>query len=152
MSTDHHWGPRLQIFLREEDYLKYMISIKNFFSKNLPTTFLGYSTNWSEPDPNNNMNQFLELNKIGSINHRIEIFTVRNFLKQNLELESIKITESDWFIIPEQKLLEFTSGEVFFDNVGELSTARRILKYYPESIWKSKIIAQWNRISEENML
>ena len=23
MSTDHHWGPRLQLFLKEEDYDKY---------------------------------------------------------------------------------------------------------------------------------
>jgi hypothetical protein len=149
MSTDHHWGPRLQLFLKEEDYDKFNFSIRKYFSKNLPFTFLGYSTNWSEPNEKDGMNQFLELKKDGPINHRIEIYTVQRFLKLNLGLESLNLNESDWFTIPEQRLLEFTSGKVFYDNFGELTYARKILNYYPDSIWKLKIIVQWDRISQE---
>jgi len=149
MSTDHHWGPRLQLFLKEKDYDKYEKPIKQFFSKNLPLTFHGYSTNWSEPDPNDNMNQFLKPKEVGPVNPRIEINTVQGYLKQNLALESLKPNEIDWFTIPEQKLLEFTSGKVFYDSYGELTQARETLEYYPDSIWKLRIIAQWNRIAQE---
>ena len=149
MSTDHHWGPRLQLFLKESDYDKYKKSIKKFLSNNLPLTFHGYSTNWSEPDPNDSNNQFLKPKKSGPVNHRIEIFTVQCYLKQNLGLRSLNVNEIDWFTIPEEKLLEFTSGKVFFDNSGELTHAREILHYYPDSIWKLRIIAQWNRIAQE---
>ncbi|MFX1569563.1 MAG: DUF4037 domain-containing protein [Promethearchaeota archaeon] len=149
MSTDHHWGPRLQLFLKEKDYKEFNEIIKKYFSNNLPYIFLGYSTNWTKPDENDNMNQFLKLKKQGSINHRIEIYTVKRFLALFLGLESSSLTENDWFTIPEQRLLEFTSGKVFYDNFGELTHARQNLKYYPDSIWKLKIIVQWNRISQE---
>ena len=149
MSSDHHWGPRLQIFLKEEDYDRYQFPIKEYFSKNLPFTFLGYSTNWKEPDPNDSMNQFLELKEDGPINHRIEIYTVKQYLEHFLALESLKINEIDWLTIPEQRLLEFTSGKVFSDNIGALTNAREQLKYFPDSIWKLKIVAQWDRISQE---
>ncbi|MFX1571617.1 MAG: DUF4037 domain-containing protein [Promethearchaeota archaeon] len=149
MSTDHHWGPRLQLFLKEIDYTKYEKPIKEFLSKSLPLTFHGYSTNWSEPDPNNNMNQFLKPKKRSPVNHRIEVYTVQRYLKQYLALEFWKINEIDWFTIPEQLLLEFTSGKIFFDSCGELTHAREALKYYPDSIWKLRIITQWNRIAQE---
>ncbi len=149
ISSDHHWGPRLQIFLKEGDYDKYYSVIMDFFSKNLPYTFLGYSTNWSEPDPNDSMNQFLELKEDGPINHRIEIWTVQGFLKRSLGLDSLELTDMDWFTVPEQWLLEFTSGKVFYDNSGEITNARQYLKYFPGPIWKLKIIAQWDRISQE---
>jgi len=149
MSTDHHWGPRLQLFLKEDDYDKYNLIIKKYFSKILPFTFLGYSTNWSEPNEKDGMNQFLELKTNGPINHRIEIYTVERFLKLTLGLESLELNESDWFTIPEQRLLEFTSGKVFYDNFGELTHVRKHINYYPDSIWKLKIIVQWDRISQE---
>lgn len=149
MSTDHHWGPRLQLFLKEEDYKEYNLPIKKYFSNNLPFTFLGYSTNWTKPNENDNMNQFLKMKKQGSVNHRIEIYTVRRFLTLFLGLKSSNLTENDWFTIPEQRLLEFTSGKVFYDNFGELTQVRNNLDYYPDSIWKLKIIVQWDRISQE---
>jgi hypothetical protein len=149
ISTDHHWGPRLQIFLKEEDYDKYNIQIKDYFSKILPHSFLGYSTNWSESDPDDSMNQFLEPKENGPINHRIEIYTVKQYIKDLFGLDSLELNEIDWLTIPEQRLLEFTSGSVFYDNFGELTNAREYLNYYPDSIWKLKIIVQWNRISQE---
>jgi len=149
MSTDHHWGPRLQIFLKDEDFDKYNLPIKELFSVNLPLSFHGYSTNWSEPDTSDSMNQFLELKEDGLINHRIEIYTVKQYLELFLALESLELNEIDWLTIPEQLLLEFTSGKVFFDNFNELTNTRKCLNYYPNSIWKLKIIAQWDRISQE---
>lgn len=149
MSTDHHWGPRLQLFLKEEDFDKLELPLKEFFSNNLPLSFHGYSTNWTEPDPNDSMNQFLELKENEPVNHRIEIYTVKQYLEHFIGLGSLELNEIDWVTIPEQRLLEFTSGKVLFDNFGELTHAREYLNYFPDSIWKLKIIAQWDRISQE---
>src|SRR6476660_5776396 len=49
-STDHHWGPRLQLFLREEDLDAYRDSIDRTLRERLPYTFLGYPTNFGPPD------------------------------------------------------------------------------------------------------
>src|SRR5262245_3580293 len=52
MSSDHHWGPRVMLFLEEIDYNNYRDSINEELRNNLPTKFGGYSTNFSLPDPN----------------------------------------------------------------------------------------------------
>lgn len=152
MSTDHHWGPRLYLFLRDDDYQTFNFEIKQYLSYNLPTSFLGYSTNWSEPDPNDSMNQFLIRKDKHPINHRIKIFTVKSYLLELLNIRTLELNEIDWLTIPEQILLEFTSGEVFYDSYEELTNARKILKYYPESLWMFKILSQCDRISQEMVL
>lgn len=149
MSTDHHWGPRFQLFLKDDDFKKFSKDIKEFLSKTLPTSFLGYSTHWSEPDPNDSMNQFLEEKDIPPINHRIEIYSVKSYLRENLYISTLEFSDLEWFCIPEQILLEFTSGKVFYDSYGELAQAREALSYYPYSIWLFKILAQLDRISQE---
>lgn len=123
VSTDHHWGPRAQLFLHDDDLEKYSDQIKSSLSRNLPYTFNGYSTNWSEPDPNDSMNQFLENISSGPVNHRIDIVSVKSYLKQHLDIESVHLSDIEWLILPEQKLLEFTSGEIFHSKLGTLSSA-----------------------------
>ncbi len=149
ISTDHHWGPRFYLFLKDNDFQEYNIEIKEFLSHNLPNLFLGYSTNWSEPDPNDSMNQFLIEKENPPINHRIEIYTVKSYLREKLYISTLELSELDWFSIPEQILLEFTSGKIFYDSYGKLTHAREILSYYPHSIWLFKILAQLERISQE---
>src|SRR5689334_12495782 len=52
LSRDHHWGPRLLLFLREQDLPQLHERINETLAKNLPCEFLGYSTNFSKPEPN----------------------------------------------------------------------------------------------------
>jgi len=149
ISRDHHWGPRLLLFLNEEDYQRYTQKLDLVFQENLPVEFLGYSTNWSEPDPEDNMTQMLVPTSKGLINHRIEIHTVQSYLKKNLGIYSLNLTEKDWLMLPEQKLLEFTSGKVFYDGLGDLTEARKVLQYYPENVWKFKLMSLWKHIDQE---
>lgn len=149
ISRDHHWGPRLQLFLENSDYQKYSDKLDSIFRKQLPYVFLGYSTNWSEPDPNDNMTQMLKPISKGTINHRIEIYTVTSYLKKFLNITDLKLSERDWLLFPEQRLLEFTSGKVFHDEAGELTKAREVLHYYPTNVWKFKLMALWEKISQE---
>ena len=46
VSTDHHWGPRVMLFLSEEDLDGLGNEIDERLSKELPHTFLGYPTNF----------------------------------------------------------------------------------------------------------
>ena len=61
----------------------------------------------------------------------------------------MKLTDIDWLLIPEQKLLEFTSGRVFYNGLGELTKARNQLDYFPLDVWIFKLISEWDHIVEE---
>lgn len=149
VSSDHHWGPRIQIFLSDTDLITYKDELNLVFAENLPYSVRGYSTNWSEPDPTDGNNQFLKAINTGPVNHRIEITSVNNYLSDNLAISSLRLTDIDWLLVPEQKLLEFTSGKVFHSGLGELENARNHLSYYPENVWIFKLISEWDHIAEE---
>src|SRR5438132_1479394 len=59
MSSDHHWGPRLMLFLNEVDYGLYRDAIDEALRCNLPVKFRGYSTNFTPPDPKDKNTQLL---------------------------------------------------------------------------------------------
>jgi hypothetical protein len=74
---------------------------------------------------------------------------VNKYLYDNLAISSLKLTDFDWLLIPEQKLLEFTSGKVFYNGLGELTKARTQLAYFPRNVWIFKLISEWDHIAEE---
>src|SRR5260221_13761400 len=49
-STDHHWGPRLMLFLSDNDSPTYHKSIYDTLSHKLPNTFHAYSTHFGTRD------------------------------------------------------------------------------------------------------
>src|SRR5438094_10305466 len=49
-STDHHWGPRMQIFLSMEDYTAHAARMNQALSKHLTHRFLDYSYTFGTPD------------------------------------------------------------------------------------------------------
>src|SRR5262249_27789412 len=119
MSTDHHWGPRAMVFLRERDYERYARAITESLRQKLPVSFCGYSTNYSEPDPNDNNTQHLIEIENGPVNHRVEIHTMRGFFLDHLGFELDRALEPpDWFTFPEQKLRTIIAGAVFHDELG----------------------------------
>lgn len=152
MSSDHHWGPRVMLFLREDDFKGHRNAINAALGQQLPKEFLGYSTNFSEPDPNDNNVQRLEPIEIGPVNHRVEIFTIRGYLLSYLNFDiDREIEAADWLSFPEQKLLSITSGDVFEDRIG-LEAARERFSYYPHDVWLYLLASAWNRIGQEEHL
>jgi len=148
LSRDHHWGPRLLLFLGNQDYLRYKDKISQIFSANLPYEFLGYSTNYSEPDANR-VRHPVKITR-GPVNHMVQIFTLRSFFEARLGFDpSKKITVTDWLTVPQQRLLEVVSGAVYHDGLGKLREIREKLKFYPKDVWLYLLAAQWTRISEE---
>src|SRR5260221_241836 len=49
MSTDHCWGPRVQIFLHDDDLDKRRDDILTAFSRHLPKVYSGYPTAFDVP-------------------------------------------------------------------------------------------------------
>ena len=152
MSTDHHWGPRVMLFLRATDLQARGREISDLLSGNLPHTFNGYSTNWSEPDPNDNGTQSLLYVAEGPINHRVEMFTIEDFFNDYIGLsieEPLQV--KDWLTLPWQKLRSISAGQVFRDDLG-LTEIRDRFSWYPDDVWQYVLASIWSRIGKEEHL
>ena len=148
ISTDHHWGPRVLLFLSEKDSPKLKTQISEVLSAELPYEFMGYSTNFSEPEPNG-VRHPIRITS-GPVNHMVQIYTVRSLFKSRLGVDLNKrITIDDWLSFPQQRLLELTGGEVYHDGLGQLAKARKRLQYYPKDVWLYLMAAQWIRMAVE---
>jgi len=150
ISTDHEWGPRLLIFLGDEEYPALHQAVGELFRCELPPSFHGYSTSFSEPLGGGAGVRILEPGETGQINHHISVMTVADFLEGEFGVRSLDaITTRDWLTFPEQKLLEVTAGAVYHDGLGRLEPLRQRLSYYPHDVWVYRLAAQWQRISQE---
>ena len=152
MSADHHWGPRVMIFLRRAVLKARGQEIRDLLGKNLPHTFRGYSTNWTEPDPNDKGVQRLGNVAEGLVNHRIEMFTINGFFEQYMGLDVDKpLRAMDWLTLPWQKLRSISAGQVFRDDL-DLARIRDRLGWYPHDVWLYVLASCWSRIGEEEHL
>ena len=152
MSTDHHWGPRVMLFLEEGDYQQYHKAIHEALRNELPTRFHGYSTNFTVPNAADNNVQLLKEVDHGPINHRVEILTIRGFFRGDLNFDiEESIEPADWLTFPSQKLRSITAGAVFHDGIG-LQAARDRFRYYPHDVWLYLLACGWNRIGQEEHL
>lgn len=152
MSSDHDWGPRLLLFLTEEDYEKEKTALFDTLARNLPRRFRGYSTQFGPPDPNDNGTRLLEETTGGPISHQVETITLRGFVQGHLGFDIQNALEpADWLTFPEQKLRTLVAGAVYHDGVG-LQTLRDRFAYYPHDVWLYLLASGWNRIGQEQHL
>lgn len=148
ISRDHHWGPRVLLFLSPQDYLKLKDKISKSLSNNLSHEFMGYSTSFSEPQPNGV--RLPVKTKRGPVKHMVQIFTLKSFFQARLNFDpSKKIEVTDWLTFPQQRLLEVVSGRVYYDGLGQLRKIRAKLEFYPRDVWLYLLAAQWTKISQE---
>lgn len=149
MSTDHHWGPRLLLFLNEDDHDHLRQNIHDVMAWQLPYTFRGYSTHFSPPNPDDNGTQLLQTISSGPVNHRVETLTLRQLFKNALDFDlDGDIEAADWLTFPQQRLLEITRGAVYHDGVG-LEAARARFAFYPRAVWLYLLASAWARIGQE---
>lgn len=136
-STDHNWGLRLQIFLREQDYDRYYSLINKAFDEQLPVSFRGYPVAFER------IGDEVQREKPGTSEHNISIETIEGFLTRYLGFNPYhEITASDWLTLAEHRLLAITSGSVYYDGLGELESIRQRFKYYPKDIWLYMLAVQ----------
>ena len=152
MSTDHHWGPRLILFLDEAGYAESATTISKILAERLPPSVAGYPTNWSVPDPDDAGNQFMRAAAGGPINHRVEIATIAMFFDAYLAFDTSQSLEpADWLSFSEQHLRTVTAGAVYHDEIG-LEMIRSRFEYYPHDVWLYLLAAGWARIGQEEHL
>jgi hypothetical protein len=151
MSRDHHWGPRVMLFVREAE-ITLAPQIHQMLAENLPYAFMGYSTHFTEPNPDDSGTQLLETIDSGPVNHRVSVQTPRSLLADHLGLDHAEnLSPADWLSIPEQRLLTLTAGAVYHDGIG-LEDLRRRFEYYPRDVWLYLLACGWARIGQEEHL
>jgi hypothetical protein len=131
-STDHGWGPRLQLFVERGDLPAVATSIE----RGLPETFGGWPVRfgWDEVP----------------VSHHVETDTIDGWLDRRVGIgRPGDLGPVDWLATPQQLLLGATAGEVFHDGLGELSTVRAGLAWYPDDVWLWLLACQWQRIGQE---
>jgi hypothetical protein len=152
MSTDHHWGPRVMLFLSAEDKAQYADKINEVMRDSLPYSFRGYSTNFGEPivGEGDNGVQLLSNITTGPVNHRVEIYVLHQFMLDYVGFDlNQPLLPEDWLSITQQKLLTLTGG--VHDEIG-LQTVRDQLAYYPHDVWLYMLMAGWSRIGQDEHL
>jgi len=152
MSTDHHWGPRAMLFLAPEDHERYHETLHETFRRRLPHRFLGYPTNFAEPDPDDKGTRLLQATDSGPVEHRVETYTIEGYVRGYLGISPNDVLSvADWLSIPQQRLRTFTGGAVYHDDLG-LADVRARFDYYPKNIWLYLLASSWQRIGQEEHL
>jgi hypothetical protein len=146
-SPDHEWGPRLQLLLRPEDAAAHGPALHKLFAGRLPKEVRGWPTNFAPPGERV---QAMTPTS-GPVNHRIEIADTADWLAGALGFDPLggAVGLPDWLATPGQRLAEVTSGAVYHDGIGALTSARAALAWYPDDIWRYLLACQWQRISQE---
>jgi len=146
-STDHDWGPRLQLFLSDANLFAHRAKIDQVLRQELPAEIHGYTTNFAIfGDDTTFMSQVED----AQINHRVEILSVQVFFRGVLNFDPTgAIRPVDWVSVPENNYRKLTAGRVFYDGLGQLEPIRSKLQYYPQDVWLYLLSTQWQRISQE---
>ena len=112
------WGATFELFLPEEEFREAGQQLREVMNRSLPREFEGYPTASGGGPP-------------------VSVFSIKGYLRERLGLSHFPKNQAEWLQIPEYSLCNFTSGEIFFDPVQELTTIqKRYASYYPADIWK----------------
>ena len=143
ISKFYGWGPKPKIFLSNKDYIQSGDKLWEMFLDKIPIRYQGHLTRF-KVDPMD------DLPKPTDEKDGFPMITISTFERlHTFYIGDISIPYSDfeWLLIPEQKLLEITSGEVFYDGLGILNDFRKNISYYPENVWKYKLAYQWTTLN-----
>jgi hypothetical protein len=128
-SADHEWGPRVQIFVEPA----LVESVRAHLDTTLPESFHDLPTRWFSLAQ-------------GGVAHHVEVDTTEDWLAQHLPTLPADPDLAAWLAAPQQHLLQLTAGEVFRDDLGELTRRRRTYRWYPDDVWRWIIACQWHLI------
>ncbi len=146
ISRDHDWGPRLQLFLPERELPERAGLLDRVLASELPSEFQGFPTSFAPADANGH--RCPQPDAGPPINHLVEITSVGRYGRKLLGFDPLAgMSTRQWLLAPQERLLELTAGEVFADSVGELTSLRERLGYYPKQVWIYLMAAQWQRIA-----
>jgi Domain of unknown function (DUF4037) len=138
-STDHDWGPRLQIFLASAGTAGDEARIAGALAERLPASFGPYPTRFplsGEPP--------------SAARHHVVVAELGRWLHDQLGFDPQRaISTLDWLATPAQRLAEVTGGALFHDGLGLLGPIRDRLAWYPRDVWCHLLACQWHRMDQE---
>jgi len=127
-SRDHHWGPRVMVWLPDIYFAKLDPEIWKRVTKDLPSHFEGFE---------------VVSGLLGGAG--LEPEGISNFLMRAIGRKDLPATFQDWLDIPEEDFAHVVNGEVWHDGKGEFTKMRDFINgYYPDDVWKRRI-AHWCR-------
>ena len=148
VSRDHMWGPRLQLFLPEDNFDVIRSSVNEVLRNQLLTHFMGYSTHFGKPNLHDKGVRVSEEIVNGPVEHLIEIETICSYWQKTGKADPFREpTVTEWLTISQQQLLEWTTGKVFHDDLG-LEAVRGRFSWYPHDIWLYMLASQWAQLAE----
>ena len=131
-SRDHDWGPSFCLWLTDKDYHIIGIALQAEINK-LPQDFAGYGPR--------------QVSAFGY--KRVGVFETGRFYHSFIGLTRLPASLDDWLLIPEDALSVCTNGKVFYDQLGEFTRFRNVLKeFYPEDIRLKKIASRCMTIAQ----
>lgn len=131
-STDHGWGPRLQVFVAEAD----VAAARAAVGAGLPERYRGWPVRygWDEVP----------------VGHHVDVVPLGEWLRGQLGRDPRPgMDATDWLLVPQQSLLGVVRGAVYADPAGELRRVREQLAWYPHGVWLWMLACQWRRIAQE---
>jgi Domain of unknown function (DUF4037) len=134
-STDHGWGPRLQVFVAPAD----VAAVRTTLDDGLPEEYRGWPVAFGWDDV--------------PVTHHLTVTPLTDWLRARLGCNPLEqLSFADWLTIPQQRLLSVTRGAVYHDETGDLTNAREQLRYFPTDLRIWMLACQWRRIWSEEPL
>lgn len=124
VSADHDFEAGFCLFLPDESTVdrRTAFLLERAYAK-LPKEFMGVKRSILSP--------------VGGA--RKGVLRTDEFFADKIGSKDGVLTYEQWLTVPEQALAEATNGEIFFDNLGEVTKIRGALSYYPEDIRLKKL-------------
>lgn len=122
LSRDHNWGPRFFLFLSEPDYAQYADAVRTLFAQRLPAAFEGLM--------------------IAPTTAQAMHFHVTSPLRNaqaTLDISSLPVSDTDWYVIPEHRLAEYAAGSVYYDPLEMLRPLKARMAQYPANVLRKRL-------------
>ncbi|MBQ0906875.1 DUF4037 domain-containing protein [Micromonospora sp. U21] len=146
-STDHDWGPRVQVFVAGADAAR-IPEPRAVLDADVPVEFLGWPTRFAGDDGR------LGVADPAGTRHGVSVDELAGWWRDRLGFDpAAGVTAADWLATPTQRLAEVTGGAIFHDGLDGAMTARRTaLSWYPPDVWRYVLAAAWTRIAQAEHL
>lgn len=124
ISRDHDFEPGFCLLLPDESILdrRTAFLLERAYAK-LPREFMGFRRSAVAP--------------VGGARHGV--LRTADFFREKVGAPDGVLTVDQWLKIPQQSLLEATGGEIFRDDLGEVSAIRAALSAMPEDVRRKRL-------------
>lgn len=130
-SKDHDFGPGFSMWVTRETYGEIGVQLQDEYNK-LPVTYRGITRKDMDTGKG-----------------RVGVCIIEEFYERIIGMGKAPETIQEWSTIEESSLATATNGWVLKDEEGIFTCIReKILQYYPEELWKSKIAQCMYHISQ----